>query len=163
MSIHAYPVHAIRADYMRAGIGMACCLAPLAVGGVAWPLAAVFATFAALFAIFGLRAMGRQATQVRVTATGVSAEGWGTVHIAWGELSAMSLAYFSTRREKSKGWMQLRLKGRAGTVRVESTIDGFDNLVQTAARAAGANGVVLDRATRSNLGALGIDPAEERS
>ena len=163
MSVHAYPVRAIRADYMRAGIGMACCLAPLAVSGVAWPLAAVFATFAALFAIFGLRVMGRQAMRVRVTATGVSADGWRTVHIAWGEMSAMSLAYYSTRREKAKGWMQLRLKGRVGTVRVESTIDGFDSLVRTAARAAGANGVVLDLATRSNLGALGIELAEERA
>ena len=163
MSVHAYPMRVIRADYFRAGIGAACCLAPLAVGGVAWPLAAVFATFAALFAIFGVRAMGRQATRVRVTATGVSANGWRPVHIAWDEMSAMSLAYYSTRREKGKGWMQLRLRGRSGAVRVESTIDDFDSLVRTAARAASANGVVLDRATRSNLGALGIALAEGRS
>ncbi|MDP6602769.1 MAG: hypothetical protein QGG17_01095 [Rhodospirillales bacterium] len=162
MSVHAYPVRAIRADYMRAGIGVVCFLAPLAVGGVAWPVAAVFATCAVLFAVFGLRAMGRQATRVSVTETGVSADGWRPLHIAWGEMSAMSLGYYSTRREKGKGWMQLRLKGEAGTVRVESTIEDFDSVVRTAARASSANGVVLNRATRSNLQALGIALDEER-
>ncbi len=116
----------------------------------------------ALFAVFGVRAVRRQATRVRVTATGVSADGWRPVQIAWDELSAMSLAYYSTRREKAKGWMQLRLKARAGTVRVESTIEGFEAVVGTAAQAASANGVVLDRATRSNLRALGIALDEER-
>ncbi|HJO68738.1 MAG TPA: hypothetical protein QF804_03550 [Rhodospirillales bacterium] len=162
MSVHAYPVRTIRADYVRAGIGVVCCLAPLAVGSVVWPVAAVFVSLAALFAVFGVRAVRRQATRVRVTATGVSADGWRPVQIAWDELSAMSLAYYSTRREKAKGWMQLRLKARAGTVRVESTIEGFEAVVGTAAQAASANGVVLDRATRSNLRALGIALDEER-
>ena len=50
--------------------------------------------------------------------------------------------------------MQLKLRGAQHTIRVDSDLEGFAELVRAAARAAALRGVVLDPATISNLQAL---------
>jgi hypothetical protein len=58
--------------------------------------------------------------------------------------------------------MQLRLAGNGGTLRIESTLDGFDVIARKAIRAAAANGIELGRTTRANLRLLGLAvPGEE--
>ncbi len=50
----------------------------------------------------------------------------------------MKLAYYSTRRDRRDGWMQLELRAGASTIRLDSRIDGFAELVERAALAAAA-------------------------
>jgi hypothetical protein len=68
----------------------------------------------------------------------------------------LKLAYYSTRRDRRDGWMQLELRAGASTIRFDSRIDGFNQLVERAALAAAARGVELSAATAGNLEALGI-------
>ncbi len=52
--------------------------------------------------------------------------------------------------------MQLELKGDGATIRLDSRIAGFNDLVERSALAAAARGVELSAATAANLEALGI-------
>ncbi len=112
---YRYPGTALRGDYIRAGAGIAICALPLIY---APPLGGVFVVFGgliAMFAIYGLRAWARQMTVVDVTETVVSAAGpriisgrlASRVTLAWDELSAVKLSYYSTKRERTDGWMNL--------------------------------------------------------
>ena len=162
MKVHAYPHDAVRADYARAGLGLGLCGLPLATTDL--PLAiTVILTFAAgLFALYGLRAAQQQSMRLSVTDDTIETSGWRRVRLTWDELSRVSLAYYSTRREGGDGWMQLRLTGNGGTLRIESTLNGFDAIVRKAIRAAAANGLELNRTTRVNLRLLGlVIPGEE--
>src|SRR6185437_2179606 len=76
--------------------------------------------------------------------------------IAWAELERVKLAYYSTRRDRKSGWLQLELRGSGARVDLDSRIAGFDSVVRRAAEVAGARGLVLSDATLANLEALGI-------
>ena len=52
--------------------------------------------------------------------------------------------------------MQLKLSGDGRAVVIESSIDGFADIVRQAVAAAAASGVTLSDDTASNLAALGI-------
>ena len=156
VSTYEYPFEAVRADYLRAGLGFTICFLPLvAVALVPW-IAVVMTVLSTLFAIYGLRTAAHQATRLTVTDEAILSSGWRRVRLAWDEVSEISLAYYSTRCEAGAGWMQLRLAGRGATLRIESTIADFPEIARRASRAAAANGVPLDRTTTSNLHALGV-------
>ena len=72
----------------------------------------------------------------------------------------MKLSYFSTKRDRSDGWMQLSL-GSTGsrTLRVDSALEGFYDIVERAARAAETAGLPLSVATLANLRSMGITVA----
>ena len=161
VSVHAYSRRAVGADVARAAVGVACTTAPLALVRPPAGLQAVLVGVAVLFVAYGAGAFLRRATRITVTETGIESEGWRRRAIAWGDVTGLSLAYYSTRRGSGEGWMQLRLKGPGGTLRVESTLDAFVAVVRRAAQAAFDNRLALDRATLVNLRALGIEALTE--
>ena len=123
----------------------------------------VILTFTAgLFVLYGLRTAAQQSMSLNVTGDAIQTSGWHRVRLTWDGLSRVSLAYYSTQREGGEGWMQLRLAGNGVTLRIESTLDGFDVIARKAIRAAAANGIELGRTTRANLRLLGLAvPGEE--
>jgi hypothetical protein len=159
MTRHVYPTAAMIGDYARAAAGFVpatALLATVAVGPVA---TGIIAGFAALFALFGMRTALRHATPIEATETGLVASGPFAVAIPWAELDRMKLAYYSTQRDRRHGWMQLELRAGAATIRIDSRIEGFNDLVERSALASAAQGVELTTATAANLEALGIGVA----
>jgi len=157
---HAYPASAVVGDYLRAAAGLVpvgILFASLPVGAVA---AGVLGSFAAIFGAFGLRTALRHGTSVEMTDTELRARGLRRSTIHWDELDHMRLAYYSTRRDRRSGWMQLDLRAGGARVRLDSRIDGFDQVVHRAAAVAAARGLPLNEATWSNLQALGIHVPE---
>jgi len=155
-SRHAYPASAMVGDYLRAAAGLvpsAALLVGASVGGVA---TVILGSFAAIFAIFGLRTVLRHGTSLEMTETGLRTHGMSRRRLAWADLDRMKLAYYSTRRDRKAGWMQLELGGGGGKLGLDSRIDGFDRLVRRAAEAARARRLALSDATVANLDALGI-------
>ncbi len=157
---HIYPASAMVGDYLRAAAG----LLPTGAVIVAEPVGTVAATvlggFAAIFAVFGLRTVLRHGTSLEMTDAELRAHGAWRRTIAWAELDRMKLAYYSTRRDRKSGWMQLELGAGGARVRLDSRIAGFDRLVRRAAAVAAARGIALNEATVANLAALGIDLPE---
>ncbi len=153
---HVYPASAMLGDYLRAAAG----LVPTAVLFATVPVGAVAATvlggFAVIFGVFGLRTVLRHGTSLEMTDTELRAQGAWRSSIAWAEIDRMKLAYYSTRRDRKSGWMQLELGAGGTRVSLDSRIAGFERLVQRAAAEATARGVALNEATLANLQALGI-------
>src|SRR5216684_9111148 len=129
---HIYPASAMVGDYLRAAAGLlptGAVFATVPVGAVA---ATVLGSFAAIFAIFGLRTVLRHGTSLEMTDTELRAHGVLRCRIYWAELDRMKLTYYSTRRDRRGGWMQLELSAGGSTVRLDSRIVGFDRLVRRA-------------------------------
>ena len=170
MSPYRYPRRVIVGDYLRTALGLVCTVVPL-IAAEGQPVATViFGGLTALFAVFGARTVVRQATRIALTEAGIerlaiSTFGLGRVTVPWERIADVKVRYFSTRRDRERGWMQLAVLSGAGRITVDSTLDGFDDIAQRAALAARANGVALSGATLDNLAALGlrIDGADNRA
>lgn len=154
----AYPTSAMIGDYARAAAGLVPTAAALAAVPVDLTAAVVLGAFAALFGVFGLRTALRHGTWIAVTETAVIASGLRPGSIRWSELDRMRLAYYSTRRDRREGWMQLDLRSGWSRLMIDSRIEGFTELVMASAKAAERRGLALDAATSVNLEALGIKP-----
>ncbi len=156
MSRHAYPNSAMIGDYARAAAGFAPVTAILGIAAIGPVASAILAGLAGLFALFGLRTGLRHATTIEATETGLTASGPLSTTIRWADLDRMKLAYYSTRRDRRDGWMQLELHAGGSTIRLDSRIEEFSKLVEQAALAAAVREVELSAATIANLEALGI-------
>ena len=156
MSIHRYPSNALVGDYVRAGFGLLLTLGPaLAVPRDSVALW-VLLPLALLFAVFAVRTLARHKATVELTPAAVSLSTWQRVTLQWSDLKQLRVDYYSTRGDRSGGWMQLTAKGDGATIRVDSAIDEFVAIARAAADAARANGIEITEATRVNLGHLGI-------
>lgn len=153
---HRYPVRTVVFEYVQSAVGMAFTFGPLAATTPLPAVTGVLAALGALFFIFGVRTVIRHNTVVELSDEGVVARGLKPATVRWDELSRLKLSYFSTRRDRTGGWMQVRLKGAGRTLRVDSTMEGFDRLVARSAEAARARNLELEPTTVQNLAWLGL-------
>ena len=155
-----YPRPTLLADYVRAGVGVVLCGLPLVLIDVNRWIAAILLAGLVLFAAFFVRTALRQHTRYVLGPDTLCADGPAGSLVEWNRLDRMKLSYFSTKRDRSDGWMQLSV-GSAGarTVKVDSALEGFYDIVERAARAAESTGVELSVATRANLRSMGISVA----
>ena len=157
MTRHVYPTPAMLGDYARAAAGLLPILAIVAITPVGAVGTLVLGGFAALFAAFGIRTAVRHASRLELTESVLRACGLLRTSISWRELDRLKLAYYSTRRDGQGGWMQLELRSGSSTLRLDSRVEGFANVVKASARAAEARGLSLSAATATNLRALGVE------
>ena len=152
-----YPHPTIIADYARAGIGVLLCGAPLLLLEVNYWLAALLGAGFALFALFLVRTALRHRTRYVLGPDTLCADGPAGTLVEWARLDRMKLSYFSTKRDRSDGWMQLTVGSTGGrAVKVDSSLERFHDIVEQAAHAAGAARLPLSPATRANLKAMDI-------
>ncbi|MEI6204087.1 MAG: hypothetical protein WCP68_19230 [Enhydrobacter sp.] len=114
-----------------------------------------------LFIVFLARTALRQRTRYVLAADTLCADGPAGTLVEWNRLDRLKLSYYSTKRDRSDGWMQLAVGSAGGrTIKIDSALDGFYDIVERAAAAAEANKVELGTATRANLKSMGIAVAE---
>ena len=155
MTEHRYPPSAMVSDYLVSGAGLALTVPPLAMFELPAVTVWILAPMSLGFAIHGLGVLRRQRTRVEIDTEGL----WFSPprrRIAWNEINRFGLAYFSTRRDGARGWMELKLASPAATLRVDSRLERFNELVGRAWSAASRCGVEPDPTTRANLEALGL-------
>ncbi len=156
MQLFRYPAGALTADYARSLSGLALTAGPiwfLAPAGVVY---GVLTAGSVLFLVYFARAVVRHLTQIELSETGIAARGPFGAAIRWDELCSMKLNHYSTRSDRSGGWMQLDLSSRRRSIHVVSELGNFPQLAGAAAREALRRGHRLDERTRANLGALGV-------
>ncbi len=153
---HRYPRRVILGDYFRAGTGLALTAGPLLLVHPASVMVYVLGGLAALFGVFGIRTAWRQATYIRADDKGIEQTGPFGVAFDWEELREIRLRYFSTRRDRADGWMQLSLRAGGGRLRIDSGIEDFLNLARLAAAKAADAGIEPDAATIANFEQLGF-------
>ena len=151
-----YPPRALIADYSRGAAGLACTLGPIVLlqptGALIWILAAG----AAIFLLYLARTAFRGVSSIELGETGIRAGGPIGAVIRWDDLRLVRLHYYTTRSDRSGGWMQLDLHGTRHRIGVDSRLEDFADLAAAVALEARRVGVGLDEATRANLAALGI-------
>ena len=157
MTRHAYPPSALAGDYLRAAAGFFPAIAVLAIEPVGIVGGTVLGGFAALFAVFGIRTALRHCTSIEVNEAALRSSGLLQTSIWWSKLDRMKVSYYSTSRDGRGGWMQLELRAGWSSLRVDSRVEGFSELVVAAAKAAEMRCLSLDPATSANLQALGIE------
>ena len=162
-SRHRYPARTVLLDYFYSGLGLLFTLGPLAGTAPSGPAAWVLGGLAGLFAVYGARTALRHRTCLRVDEEGLVADGLLRRHLPWDRLTRCTLGYYSTRRNREGGWMQLTLKTQRRSLRIDSQIEGFDRIVRRAIHAAAGCGIALDHTTLENLRALGITTGEADS
>jgi hypothetical protein len=155
-----YPRQTLWADYIRAAIGTALCGLPLLLVEVNRWVGLLLGAGFVLFGVFLVRTALRQRTRYVLGPDTLCADGPAGSLVEWARLDRMKLSYFSTKRDRSGGWMQLAI-GSAGArvVKVDSALEGFYDIVERAAQAAETNGLELSVATRVNLRSMGISVA----
>lgn len=162
MSLHVYPTKTIVGDYVRAGIGFAIACLPFALDDVPTTLVVISAVFMVVFSVYAFVTYTRHRTRIELNDDGLIVTAWRRKVIPWQDLQAIKLSYFASRRErKSKkiegdGWMDLFLKGPRAKVSIESTCDGFEDILRPAVAVALEKKLSLSGATAANLESLGI-------
>lgn len=157
-TLHRHSFRSLTADYTRSAAGILVTALPLAgvetTSSVAWLLGAGVV----LFAVYGLNTAIRHIGRIECTETAISVSGPFKRVVAWSEVSDVRLRYFSTRRDGRKGWMQLIVKSPSSSVRIESTLEGFADIVSLAVKAANKRGIDLSPTTLGNIEVLGVKP-----
>src|SRR5262249_10179678 len=110
MSLHRYSIGELGGDYARGAIGLALTGLPLILLPMHWIVALGFAAAALVFLAFLARTWLRQRSVVEADEQGIVAHGPLGVRMGWTELSGFRLRYFSVRRDRQRGWMQLELR-----------------------------------------------------
>ena len=159
MTQHRYPPAAMVSDYLVSGAGLALSLPPLVLLDLPAVTVWLLGAMSLAFAIHGLGVVRRQRIRVETDEDGL----WFSPprrRIAWNEVTRFGLAWFSTRRDGARGWMELKIASPAATLRVDSRLERFPELVGRAWHAASRRGLEPDPATRANLEALGMTVTE---
>lgn len=151
-----YPRPALRSAYALACTGMAIGFGPLLFAQPASLFRWLLGTMGVLFLVYFARTVVRQRTRIEVDGSGIGARGPLGVVIRWDNVRAVRLNYYSTRPDRSGGWMEFIVKGPRRSIRVESTLDGFVELVAEALRELRGRGIELDERSQANLRALGL-------
>lgn len=156
----SYPRDTVLADWLRAAAGFAVTAGPLMALPMAWPLQMVLGAMAAVFAVFGVQTWLRQRLRIELDEDGFEARPrYGRV--SWENLRGVSLAYFSTRRDRANGWFELKLGTPAGNMRVDSRMTGFEGLAAAAVQAAHRRGLAMSATSMANCRELGIGGFEQ--
>ena len=165
---YRYPVASLVPDGLRALVGLAFTGLPLATVPVASWFGMVLAAGLVLFGVFGVMTVLRARMVAQVDDDGIEVRPGVRGRIRWSELRSVKLRYFAVRRERERkrgqgarrGWMQLVLKGGRGVVRVDSRLDGFDDVLRRSAATAAGLGLDLDPVTQANFEAAGLSLAD---
>jgi ABC-type dipeptide/oligopeptide/nickel transport system ATPase component len=120
-SIHRYSLQNLLPDYLRGGAG-------LIIGGGGWLLApgmlhvvVIFGGLTLLFLLFTMRTVARQYTRIEMTDDAITCGGTRRLALRWSDLDRVKLRYYSTRRNRSGGWMTLKLARGRTTISVDPT------------------------------------------
>ena len=148
-----YRKTAMLVDSLRGWTGLALSGLPLLTMRPIWPVALGLMALVGLFAGFLWQTWQRQHSRLRLTSSGVALVGGVERELAWHDLDGLRLRWFGTRRH-GRGWLELELRGRGQRLVVTSALDGFDQVVSEAVRAANRRGLPLEAATRANVEAL---------
>ena len=143
-------------DYVRALLGLGIVggllLFTTPVALVQWLLIALFV----LFTAFTWRTWSRHQSAFTIHPEGLEQLRPRVNRLGWEELQDVQLRYFSTRRDRKNGWMQLNLQGNGKKIIVDSNLNGFDAILQTVARVVTEKKLDLGAATRENFRAMGL-------
>lgn len=155
---YRYPPSSLYGDYLRAAIGAGFLGTPLFFAAGSPIVATILGTLLLLFIGFGVRTAIRHMTRIETTPDSLIAIGPFGRTMPWKDINKVELKYFSTRRDRkgSDGWVQLKVCDKAGCLKLESTLEHFDEVVAKVAQSAFQNEAEMSDVTMENFTLMGI-------
>lgn len=156
-----YPMKSLYGDYLRALIGIAILGTPFFFSAGSPILATILGLLLLLFVSFGIRTYLRQITTITVSEDAIEAVGPFGRRIAWNDITRVELKYYSTRRERAgkgggDGWMQMKICNSGGCMKIDSSLQQFNDIAAKVAAAAFQNDAEMSETTMENFTAMGI-------
>lgn len=162
MKEYRYPIRFIMREASKSGGGAILCAVPLlTLDGLADGVKIVLALISALFVIYSVTTLrrGKQIVVVDDEAIRITRR-TSTKTLRWDAMTGFDLRFYRLGRDRTTGWMQLRLSNGSQTLRIESSLDGFGDVLKQAAGAAEQAGLELTDTARFNLDAY-VNPRPE--
>ncbi|MDR3518577.1 MAG: hypothetical protein P4M00_22505 [Azospirillaceae bacterium] len=157
---YRYAARTLLGDALRSAFGAGACVLLLSQSPPP-VVAGITGAFLVLFAWFGVRTAIRRLMIIEIDDRAIRCCAPYQTTIAWDDLTGVKLRYYSTRRDRRAGWMELLLTSSSGKLRLESTLTGFDRIAQAVAAAVRHRQIVADDGTITNFLALGCDPGPD--
>jgi hypothetical protein len=157
-TVHRWPTPALTGDLVRGVLATGVAFLFVLVTPVGSILFWTVCGLTILFALYLMSTISRLTSVVEVNDEGIRLTGGllGARAIAWRELTAFQLRHFPLSRDKTKGWMDLKLKGGGRTVTLDDRLDRFNEVLARAWTAARARDVGISDTTHHNLIAAGL-------
>ena len=157
VTVYRYTLRMLATQYIQGFLGVVLMAGPLFFATTTRTMAVILGIGAAAFIVYILHTLLRHGCVVECSDGAIAVSGPVTRNIQWTELRDLRLKYFSTRRDGRNGWMQLVLRGPHATIRIESTLTGFRDIVAVAVKAAHHQEIALSLSTAGNIEVLGLD------
>ncbi len=150
---HRYSPRAAYVAGLRALAGIA---GSAALWGVAGGLTIGLISLAAIavFLAYGVIAVRRSKDVLVLSDTSIVVNGWRRRIIEFDQMTVVRLAYYSTRRDGEKGWMELTVKAGGQRLMIESEIDDFNRIATAIYDAAINNTITLSPVSQRNFAVL---------
>lgn len=148
----AYPTKAMAPDLAKSIVGLLICIVMAVIPDMLSIIQWTAAGLALLFIFYFARTMLRFQQKIYISEYGIRLSSiYGGTAFAWPELSKFRLRYFSTKRDGNKGWFELTIQAHGAKIVAESSLVGFDELLDISRDWAKDNQILVDDVTRTNL------------
>ena len=156
--VHRWPAAALFGDAVRGVVAFGA--AVLLISTVSFGSLEFFLVLG-LIVVFGWYLGGtlsRLRSVIEVSEEGLRLSGglWAEKTIKWAELQCFELRYYSLRRDRKDGWMDLKLRDGGQTISIDDRLERFHAVLARAWDAARAAEVGVSDSTHANLIAAGI-------
>jgi hypothetical protein len=156
---YRWPRTAMIADYWRSGVGFSVSFLIALFVPVVSLAFLFFAVLAVIFGLYLAQTVLRANTTLRLDPDGLSVSGvFGTTMIRWDALDHFALRYYTLRRDKEAGWLDLKLRSPAASISLDDRVGGFRAILDRAWEAARARDIGISSSTYANLTAAGLLP-----
>ena len=155
-----YTTSILRPDYIKSSIGMALPVVVLFffsdLFGLLWISAIIFLLS---FIIF-IRTLIRHLTRITISEKCIKVRIFRERELSWRNLSGLQVYYYKAWRFGGDNWMRVVLRDPNIKLVIESSFEGFENVVFKAKLSAKENKLKLSPVTISNLNFVGLDAGE---
>jgi hypothetical protein len=158
VSVHRWKPSALTGDLVRGLVAVALTLFFLVLVPVLTVAFYVLLVLAVLFGFYLAGTVSRWRSVVETDDDGVRISGgfFGPRTIKWAELAKFELRHFPLSRDRTQGWMELKLASPGAKLTIDDRLDRFHDVLARAWTAARQSELGVSDATQANLIAAGI-------
>lgn len=160
MTSYRYDPADLRTQWIRVGLAFALTLVFLAAGSQSTIVVVACIAFSLVMLAYAGDLVMKHYTDITTDEAGISLTtivSWLSKRplrahrIAWQDLRELKLGFFPTRRDRETGWFQLTLTGAEKSIKVQSQLLRFDQLLERVLQGAQAADALMSETTEHNL------------